>query len=462
MADAHGGGGKPPLYGVAEKIGKSSGHHAGARPFIIAFIAINLVFLVLAPAQTLRNWILLGYFAPLWVPIIVARAAWHQWVRARRAEFIASQDHILLELKMPRDTKRTPLAMETVLSSMHVTSGESTSYAKYWEGKVRAWFALEIVSIGGRIHFYVWTRAAFRRGVEAAFYAQFPDMEIVEAEDYSLVYDPAAPENSMFGEEWVHTKPDPFPIKTYVEYKLDQAGAKPEEIIDPMAQMLELLGSIGPKEQLWFQMVIRATKGEKFEGKKTKDGKPYTWKDEARDEVEKIRKETSRPGTYYDPTTGKMHETQGFPNPTKGQSDTMAAIERNIAKPGFDVGMRGIYTAPKDSFHGSTIPFMLGTMLKPYSSESFNGFKPALRFDTSFNDYPWEDPGGHHKQHLHEKLIDYYRRRAFFHDPYIGDWMIMSTEELATIFHVPSAAVETPSLPRIQSATTGAPSNLPT
>lgn len=464
MADSHGGGGAP-LFGLAQKIGHNlheAGYHVSARPFIIIFLAMNLGFLVIDPLQTLRNWVLLGFFAPIWVPLLLIHFTWLQWVRSRRAEFIASQETVLLELRMPRDTKKTPLAMEAVLSNLHITSGESTSYAKYWQGKVRTWFSLEIVSIGGRIRFYLWTRAGLRRGVEAAFYAQYPDMEIVEAEDYSLLYDPSAPQNDMFGEEWVHTKADPYPIKTYVDYKLDQPGAKPEEIIDPMAQMLELLGSIGPKEQIWFQMVFRTTKDEKYEGKKNKKGEPYKWSDHARDLIEEIRASTSTPGTYRDPVTGTVHETQGFPNPTKGQSDAMAAIERNISKPGFDVGMRGIYTAPKEAYQGSMVPFMLGTMLKPFSSEAYNGFRPALRFDTQFYDYPWEDPGGHHKQHAHEEIVEYYRRRAFYHDPYIGNWMIMSTEELATIFHVPSAAVETPSLPRIQSATTGAPSNLPT
>jgi hypothetical protein len=39
--------------------------------------------------------------------------------------------------------------------------------------------------------------------------------------------------------------------------------------------------------------------------------------------------------------------------------------------------------------------------------------------------------------------------------------MVMSTEELATIYHVPSLAIETPSLGRVHSATGEAPANLP-
>ncbi len=464
MSDSKGAGG-PPLMGLAGSINHrihDSGYHLDAKPLIIIFVVLNVVFLFLDPYQTLRNFLFIGFFAPLWVPFLLTRVTFEQWVRARRAAFIASQQTVLLELRMPRDTKKTPLAIETILSNIHITSGEGTNYAKFWQGKVRTWFSLEIVSLGGRVHFYVWTRAGLRRGLEAAFYGQYPDMEIVEAEDYSLVYDPADHANDMFGDEWIHTQPDAFPIKTYLDYKLDLSGAEANETIDPLAQLIELFASIGPKEQLWFQMIIRATKDEKLGHKKNAAGKGYTWKDEAKDEIEKIRKATSKKSSFVDPVTGQVKESEGFPNPTKGQSDMIAAIERNIAKQGFDVGMRGIYTAPKEAYQGSMITFMLGTMLKPFSSDAYNGFKPASKFDARFNDYPWEDPGGHHKEHLHHQIVEYYRRRAFFHDPYVGEWMVMSTEELATLFHVPSAAIESPGLPRIQSSTSGAPSNLPT
>jgi hypothetical protein len=40
--------------------------------------------------------------------------------------------------------------------------------------------------------------------------------------------------------------------------------------------------------------------------------------------------------------------------------------------------------------------------------------------------------------------------------------MVMSTEELATIFHIPSSSAEAPGLERIQSATHEAPADLPT
>ena len=71
------------------------------------------------------------------------------------------------------------------------------------------------------------------------------------------------------------------------------------------------------------------------------------------------------------------------------------------------------------------------------------------------------------KEKFRRKLVEQYRRRQFFYDPFfkgglfMQDAMVMSTEELATIFHIPSSAIQTPGLNRIQSATSEAPANLP-
>lgn len=460
MSDSHGGGkGGLPLMGLAQHISHQShesGYHITAKPLIIIFVVLNVLFLFVDPYQAVHNFALVSFIAPIWVPYMLLYFTFEQWVIYKRSEFIAGQKNVLLELRMPRDTKKTPLAMEAVFANLFLTGGEGTWYKKYIQGGVRAWFSFEIVSIGGHVRFYVWTREGLRRGLESFFYAQYPEMEIVEAEDYSLLFDPAADGNSMFGDEFIHTKPDAYPIKTYVEYGLDKAGAKPEEIIDPLAQLIELLGSVGPKEQLWIQMIIRASKDEKF----AHTAKGRTWKDEGKDVVKGIRESAVKEAKTF--SEGEEEGGVKFPTAlSPGQTDVIKAIERNTSKQGFDVGLRSIYTAPNDAYQGTMIGFMLN-MFRPFSSESLNGFRPSAKFDARFNDYPWEDKGGHHRQHLHHQIVDFYRRRAFFHAPYIGEWMVMSTEELATIYHVPSASVETPSLPRIGSATSGAPSNLPT
>jgi hypothetical protein len=80
---------------------------------------------------------------------------------------------------------------------------------------------------------------------------------------------------------------------------------------------------------------------------------------------------------------------------------------------------------------------------------------------TQFDDYPWEIGVDKLKSLYRMLVVDAYRRRQFYHEPYPMEYAVMSTEELATIFHVPSRAVEAPALERIQSATSEAPPNLP-
>lgn len=454
--DGHGGG-LPFLHTVEHFLHSShegGGIHLMARPIVIAYGFSIFLFLLFAFDQSLRNFSMAMFLSPLWIPVILVRYAIYRFVQSKRAQFLTRQEYVLLELRLPRDTMKTPLAMETVLTNIHLTPGESTWWKRYINGAVRPWWSLEIASIGGRIHFYIWCRKGMRRLVESAFYAQYPGIEIIEAQDYSKDIDPNSHDYRMFGCEYQHSQVDAYPIKTYIDYGLDKPGAKPEEQVDPLTQLLETMSSIGPKEQMWVQLIIRATKKEKFGGEKD-------WVKAGREEVERIREQLTPLTQYYDPASGTYQKVAGFPNPTRGQSDMMSAIERNISKLGFDVGIRSIYTAPADVFDGSMISFQIA-LFKPFNHVAHNSIGAASRLSAKYNDWPWEDPGGHHKAHDEHIATEMYRRRAYFFDPYVAPWMIMSTEELATLFHVPSRTVATPGVPRIQSSTAEAPVNLPT
>ncbi len=231
-------------------------------------------------------------------------------------------------------------------------------------------------------------------------------------------------------------------LRLHVEYGLDKVQKEPEQV-DPLANLIEFMGSMGKGEYLWLQLIIRVHKGEKY-NKRNKKGKLYTWKDEAQELVSELRRETRDP--YVDPVTGE--ERPGFPSPTKGQSEKIAAIERNVSKLGFDVGARGVYLTKPEKFDPIMISGLTG-IFKQFSSEGWNGFRPH-GWMTEFDDYPWEFGVSRLKDRYRRLLIDAYRRRQFFHEPFKSDAMVMSTEELATIFHIPSRAVEAPSLLRVQ------------
>jgi hypothetical protein len=446
---------------TVEKSTENSGFRISEWPILMLCVALLVVAFIFVPGGVSFALSLALFLAPLWLPILLVGGAWELWVILKRAEFIDKQKTILLEIKPPRNLVKTPLAMETFFSGIHLSPGEGNWYAKWMKGGVRPWWSLEIASIEGQVHFFIWTREFFRPVIETQLYSQYPGVQIVEAPDYTRLISAKTDEWSIWGCDFAANEADPLPIKTYVEYGLDKIQKEPEQT-DPLANLIEFLGSMGKGEQMWLQIIIRVHKGEKYH-KLNEKGKPYTWKDEANKLVKEIRAATRDP--YKDPVTGK--EIPGFPNPTKGQIEKIAAIERNVTKPAFDVGIRGVYLVKNGAKFRVVNLFSLMNIFKQFSAEGWNGIKVGGgSWLTQFQDYPWEIGTDKLKDKIRTALIEAYRRRQFFHDPF--SWglpsdkaMVMSTEELATIFHIPSRAVETPSLGRIQSATGEAPINLP-
>lgn len=382
----------------------------------------------------------------VWLPVILIFGFYHIWITYKRQEFHFNQGFILLEIKIPKDIMKSPFAMETVLGHFYQTGGEGTFIDRSIVGKTRPWFALEMVSLGGQVHFYVWSRKNFKNLIEAQIYAQYPTVEIHEVEDYALPFTSNPDVNSIWGCEFDLTKVDAYPIKTYLDYGLDRDPDE-EFKIDPLASLVEFLGSIGAGEQIWIQIIVRAHKKEIH--------KPGTWfgtvdwTDAAKKEIENLRKQS------FTGPDGQEVKTSVL---TEGTKDAIAAIERSIGKPAFDCGIRGIYIADKDRFNPINITGLTGAF-KAFSSQALNGFKPA-RGLTIFS-YPWQDYADIRKNKVKADLIDAYKKRSYFFPPAQSPSFILTTEELATLFHFPGQAVGTPSFTRIPSRKAEAPSNLP-
>ncbi len=430
-----------------------------AKPLFIAALVVILASSMVFPqvaAVAIKGAL---FSAPVWLPFLVVGGAIDMWYILKQSEFLAKQKYILLEIKPPRELVKTPLAMEAFISTLHLTGGESNWWQKI-NGGMRPHWSLEIASFEGQVHFFIWGRASFRRLVESQLYAQYPGIQVVEAVDYTRTISARPEEWFVWGVDFKALDSDPLPIKTYVEYGLEKTQKEPEQI-DPLANLIEFMGSIGKGENLWLQYVIRAHKGEKYH-KLNKEGKPFTWADEGKELIEKIRAKTRDP--YTDPATGE--ERPGFPNPTKGQSEKIAAIERNTGKFAFDVGIRAVYLTKPDKVNAGTITHLIA-LYKPFTNTGWNGLD-STAWMKNFNDYPWDALWTNRKKdHYRRELVEAYRRRQYFYHPrYEGalkesKTIVMSTEELATVYHIPSRSVETPGLGRIASTTSEAPVNLP-
>ncbi|MFA6430245.1 MAG: hypothetical protein WC229_00515 [Candidatus Paceibacterota bacterium] len=404
-----------------------------------------------------------------------------RWIQMK---FVESQKTCLLEIKLPKEITKSPAAMEIFFS--HLQQSGAGGYAEaYLDGKTRPWFSCELVSIGGEIKFYVWcSQAKFKNIVEAQLYAQFPNIEIFEAkEDYTknIPYDPD--KYFTYGVQYALTKSDPFPIKTYIDYGLD-ADQKDEYKIDPMSAVIEFLGSMKKSENIWIQILLQKHEPEGWKHgvmKIDKDPKKANWffkfliylfgrskslKEEVKKEIEDIKKAS------IIEVPGKEMSFK-LPNPSKGQQEVIAALERSASKIPFDCMVRGLYIAESTGMNPVNIGGLINSF-RQYSSQTLNGFKPGYRTDMSdeYKDvvrffFPfWTNHMNKKIAKRKKKIFHAYKLRSFFQWPYknLGDKppFVLTTEELATIFHFPSGIVsQTPTLNRVPSKKSEAPANLP-
>lgn len=411
-------------------------------------------------ASTLNVLLKLGFAVLIVIlPIVLVKSFWKAWVKYVRAEFFAKQKYTLLECRLPKGIAKGPLAMEIVITSLFQPGGEGNLFQKYWEGSTKPWFSLEIASIDGYVHFYIWTRTKFKEMIETQLYAQFSDIEIddVTRKDYAHLT-PFDPDNYQYwGCEFKKTGPSHLPIKTYAAYGLtsgDSGDANKESgKVDPITPVIEFMGSLLKGEQAWLQICVRAhTKS------KTKPGTWFDkidWKyDAEKDLIKRTKRDLKMdPNKPVNPSLLTL---------TKGEKEAVDAIEGSLGKIPFDCGIRAIYVAKKEAYRKTT-EAGLGGIMRHFGTPNLNSFKSDKA--PGFT-YPWQDISGKKTLGQKKKLFELYQWRSFFVPEYIpkgysGEPFVLTTEELATLYHFPGQVVRTPTLTRLSAKRVEPPANLP-
>ena len=388
------------------------------------------------------------YNAQYWAPFVLGFAFVSIWLRYIRTKWISNIKWVILEVKLPREIFKSPLAMEVVLNALYQTSSGEW-FDHIFKGRVKNWFSLELVSIEGEVHFFIRTNVIYKDIIEAQIYGQYPTAEVYEVPDYTKYVDYKGKEGdwSLWGLEYRLTKEDAYPIKTYVDYGLDNEGLKEEHKTDPITSALEFLGSVGKNEQIWIQILVQST-GKRFK-KPGKWFKKRDWKSEGEDLIEDIiKKARHRRGGSSENAPVIL---------TKIEENIITAIERNTSKLGFDCGIRGAYLSKGDTFNVSNIFALVGAF-RQYNSNELNGFKVSN--PTSF-DFPWQDFKDIRVNKKKKKIFDAYKRRSYFYLPYKKKPFVLNSEELATIYHFPGGVAETPTFGRVTSKKSEPPANLP-
>ncbi|MFZ2620911.1 MAG: hypothetical protein WAX85_00560 [Minisyncoccia bacterium] len=404
--------------------------------------------------ENVRSTLKFLYYASyILVPAALILIICDLWINYRRALFFAKQTYVLLEIKLPREIFKSPRAMEFCIAGMYQLVGEKNWYEKYWKGQVRSSSSLEIVSIDGAVHFFIWIKNGMKSQVEANLYSQYPGIEIHEIPDYTIPFNYNPETHGFWASEFELTKPDPFPIKTYVDYGMEK-DPKEEFKIDPLTPFIEFIGSLPRGSQVWLQIIIRAHKAEDKDpegGGKLVD---LRWQKGAQKEIDDIIKNAKGekgPDDKYIPGTGRQL--------TEVEKETISALARSVSKNGFDVGMRTIYAAPKDVFDASNIGGIIGGIT--HFNSHLNGFRPTRGSEEKYKYFVWMSRSNKKRNKERQEMLDAYKRRSYFYSPHKRPYFVLNTEELATIFHFPGGVSTTPTFSRIESRKAEAPPDLP-
>ncbi len=391
------------------------------------------------------------YTAPIWLPIASMSIFVKLWLEYRKRLHLSKQKSVLLEIRLPREITRTPLAMEIILTYLWQKGGMEIPDT-FIEGKVRPWYSLELVSHEGQVKFYIWSLAKFKDLIESSIYANYPSIEIAEVEDYAVKIPFDKEKFAYWAAQFKLGLADAYPIRTYIDFGLDRAAEKEEHKIDPLVSVIEFLGSLKKGENGWIQILIRAHRKVNI-----KDGifkEIPDWKKAAEAEIVKIREEAT-------PETDS--EYPGFPQPTKMQVEAITAIERSLSKFPYETYIRAMYIAEKSADKTSTRTGGFTGAFRAFSSnyKYFNEIR--VDFSTGF-DFPWQDFMEIRKTARQKTFLELYKLRSAFegkHKFWHAKPFILTVEELATIYHFPGDVAQTPSLIRVPSKKSTAPSNLP-
>jgi hypothetical protein len=222
------------------------------------------------------------------------------------------------------------------------------------------------------------------------------------------------------------------------------------------------MGTLGPGQHIWFQYIIVPEherwyeKGrlsvQEFAGRtKKKAGILGDLRTDLADIFSKLFSAFLGPIEFEPAAEQKKEESPLEFRLTPVEKDVLKALESNVGKNMFKVKMRFVYLARRENYDLASVSAFIGG-IKQFADLNLNSFKP-------------HDPSKTKADFIlvNERLRFRQRRifKRFKTRDMDGMKFYLSTEELATVYHLPDMSVVAPSVIKIEAKQGGAPANLP-
>ncbi|MFZ2804248.1 MAG: hypothetical protein WA001_03420 [Patescibacteria group bacterium] len=393
----------------------------------------------------------------------------HLWLQWRQNLFGAKKVWIVLAIDIPRMHEQGPRAVENAFAYLAGAHGPSSWTEKWIQGRTQDTISCEIVSIEGQVQFIIRTTRNLRDLAEASIYAQYPDAEITEVEDYTTKVPAHYPDEEwdLWGTEMIPAKHgmDLYPLKTYPFFEDKVSG----EFKDPMSAFLESFSRLGPGEQAWYQIVltpvaqgdfvkksealVKKIKGEKVIAKKT-------LLDHAVDLPLKgaglVAEQLLGSGTAEKPKPPAKEQPK-IMGMSQGEKDILSAVEMKAAKIVYLVKIRFVYVAKKQNMVKSRAANTFIGAIKQVNTNNMMSLKPESKKVGVNGTLWWFKKARNNERKTHLALMCRGRSNWSGTPNYY-----LNTEELATLWHFPHALqVKSPQLQKTESKRSEPPSNIP-
>ena len=355
----------------------------------------------------------------VWLPAVLF-LGYMTWKNYQRIDAIKAIDSTLLILEIPKANDKSEMAAEQLFASLHGILRDKEELKI--NGGLHEHLSFEIASVNGQIRFYVWVPKSLQSFVEGQIYAQYPSVQIHEADEDYVAHE--RQHSITYTSEITLTDSEFLPIKSFQSFE-----------VDPLAGITGTLAKLeSTGEELWVQVLVRPI--------------PDTWHKSSDGWIKNIKNGGGAAfnfdmkwfATFFEALWKPPEQSSGGAAAPKEVSERnktrIAEAEKKATKLGYQVKIRLAYLGESQTNAKLRMQAIVGTF-KQYNSTNLNGFKVS---STSFK----------------KEDLAAYRARLFIDKGYI-----LNIEEVASVFHLPHTNVETPNIVWASSKTAEPPAKLP-
>ncbi|MDQ5982882.1 MAG: hypothetical protein QG549_880 [Patescibacteria group bacterium] len=363
----------------------------------------------------------------VWLPAVLI-LGYLTWRNYQRIDAVRAIESTLLVLEIPKTNDKPETAAEQLFASLHGILRDKEELKQ--AGGIQEHLSFEIASVNGQIRFYVWVPTALRSFVEGQIYAQYPTVQIHEADEDYVAHE--RNHSVTYTSEITLTDSEFLPIKSFQNFE-----------VDPLAGITGTLAKLETTgEEIWVQVLVRPIADNWHKAadnwiktvKNGGSGSPFGFLTDGKGFDAKWFLGLLE--AFWKPPEQGMGGTAAPKELSERNKTRIAEAEKKATKLGYQVKIRLAYLGESPTNAKLQMQAIVGTF-KQFNSTNLNGFKmsgPSFR----------------------KEDLEKYRARLFADKGYI-----LNIEELASVFHLPHTNVETPNIVWASTKTAEPPAKLP-